>query len=116
MKGHLPLIAMRRAGKAPVLVSLYDTDVCQWRDWQDWEELGALPQILIESTDAPHRLDLRFLVGLRVTIAVSSADRLTALAGACRRAGAVQVVGSARKFDGDRMTTLAHIELEAAHG
>jgi hypothetical protein len=70
MKGHEAIIAMRQARKAPEWVW-----VCETGD--DWGKFSdAIPTIVIESTEHVEQLDLRWSVGLNISIAVVGENRM----------------------------------------
>lgn len=96
MRGHEPIIAMRRRGKRPAFVFLDTTrttaPMCEWRDWPNVSP--AIPSVWVEPDDAPHRLDLRFVFGLSVVVTGIDADRVKALADAAYSAGALRVIAS----------------------
>lgn len=85
MRGQEQLIAMRRARKAPRFVFINDFD-CQ----TDWFETGD-HATLCTSGDDIALLDLRCLVGLRVSVSSPSEARAKALLDACKRSGAAVV-------------------------
>ena len=67
MRGHLPLVAMRRRGLLPTSVFIL-ADGCEdtLRQWSDWHQFEPrIPHVEIDPrTDSPARLDLRFLRGV----------------------------------------------------
>lgn len=77
MTGHEALQHMRRAGSAPVAVTLIDGDSWASKDWPT--AFPRFPHISIRRDDQLHSLDLRCLVGLQVDVTSDSADRLGAL-------------------------------------
>lgn len=87
MKGHEPIVAMRRAGKRPSIVFLNDFPCAT-----DWPRFGDHPTVEVHG-DQPEWLDLRFLVGLNVSISASTEKRGRRLLEACKKAGA-SVVGA----------------------
>lgn len=91
MRGHLPIIAMRRAGLAPTMVTLSDYPTETW-SWRDWPQDTAHAEVEIERTDSPARLDLRYLVGLTVIVDGENANRVNAISDAAERAGAARVL------------------------
>lgn len=102
MKGHSELIAQRMAGRAPEWVFINDYP-CQ-TDWQKW---GDIPTVCVHG-DSLHKLDLRFLVGLKVNISSTSEARTRELFQRSQDAGARLVVSGhiqeskhATKQDGD---------------
>lgn len=93
MRGHEPLLAMRRRGIRPVSVDLR-TSAGKPLDWWAWREVQGLPDVVIEPGDVPESLDLRFVVGLQVTVCCDGqAERLKRLVLACEAAGAPRVLG-----------------------
>jgi hypothetical protein len=92
MRGHEPLIALRRRGLKPGLVNI-DLEPSPWRDWADWPEWTAVPQIEVLPSDSIRLLDLRFLVGLHVMLGGFDGARVWAMFDACKAAGAARVLG-----------------------
>jgi hypothetical protein len=82
MRGHEPLIQMRLEGFKPALVFLVDTP-----RRPDWHIYGDAPEVSIYD-DHPERADLRFLVGLRVSITARTESRAKAFFEAAKRSGA----------------------------
>lgn len=96
MKGHDNIIAMRRAGQRPALVFINDYPCAvDWLDRMDHATVDV-------SGDQPEWLDLRFLVGLRVSITGSTEKRAKRLMEACKRAGCVTVAAGAPEFRNGR--------------
>lgn len=91
MRGHMPILAMRRAGLTPTMVTLSDYPTSAW-SWRDWPQDTAHAEVEIESTDSVARLDLRYLVGLTVIVDGHNANRVNAIADAAERAGAGRVI------------------------
>ena len=92
MRGHQPIIALRRRGLAPAMVQV-DTDPDTLRMWRDWPGLcPALPFVQIDPADVAAALDLRFLAGLVVNVAGSDPDRVAAVAAACEQNDAQRVI------------------------
>lgn len=85
MRGHEKLIEMRRAGKVPQIVFVNDYP-CK----TDWFETGE-HVTLCTAGDSITLLDLRCLVGLRVSISSPNESRAKALAEHCKAAGAATV-------------------------
>jgi len=100
MKGHEKIINLRMQGKAPELVYLDDFESAL----ADWEDLGTNPVVTL-SNDVPEALDLRFLVGLRVSVTSRSEDRAKRLFNACKAAKAKWVGASHTEMHGERVTT-----------
>lgn len=89
MRGHEGIIAMRKAGKKPGIVFLNDYPCStEWMNARDHATVDV-------SGDQPEWLDLRFLIGLRVSITGATEKRAKRLMDACKRAGAVTVAAGA---------------------
>lgn len=88
MRGHEQIIAMRKAGKRPSIVFLNDHE-CM-RGELDWRQYGEHATVEVHG-DQPEWLDLRFLIGMRVSITASSVKRGQRFMDACKRAGAATV-------------------------
>ncbi len=100
------------------MVTLSDFPTATWC-WRDWPEDSAHAEVEIDRTDAPDRLDLRYLVGLTVMVYGYSAGRVNALGDAAERAGAVRVLRIVLKVKRKQATTESvadslYPELEAA--
>jgi len=99
MIGHEPLKSLRMRGIKPAAVWIADYPSQISMDWHAPFTLSGLPMekhnpsISIEATDRLNDLDLRFLVGLEVYTSSSNECRAKALFDACKRSGAVLVVG-----------------------
>lgn len=94
MIGHMPLIALRMAHKRPKAVWLWvGIPPNNWAaNWHEFEDLLAHPEVVIEPSDNPKILDLRFLVGLQVHIDGNDTDdRMFGVHLACMAAGASDV-------------------------
>jgi hypothetical protein len=91
MKGHEGIIKMRQQGLAPVMISLDDFRFPS--PLTDWEEYGAQPTVCVHK-EPIERLDLRFLVGMKVSITSHTEDRAKRLFDACKAAGAKFVAAS----------------------
>ena len=90
MRGHLPLIALRRRGMRPSSVWLsLDLPDPSAADWHLWSKTAAID---IDKADGIGSLDLRFVVGMQVHIQGLNADRCLALHQACMDANASRVV------------------------
>lgn len=66
-RGSEPLIALRRAGKKPVLTWVNFGDFVE-PDWWKWADTAKTPELLIRPEDPIERLDLRCVVGLSVNL------------------------------------------------
>lgn len=92
MRGHENVIAMRLSGIRPESVFLLDMPI----NLRPVEWLEDLIHVEVcTAGDAPEGLDLRFLVGLPVTVLGHDTKRARAISIACVRAGAHRVTVSA---------------------
>lgn len=92
MKGHLPLIAMRRQGARPDVVFV-ETEGDSLKSWMRWPDVSPrFPHVLVEPDDSVARLDLRFVVDLTVFVAGEAKDRVHRVAQRCQQAGAARVI------------------------
>lgn len=93
MIGHMPLLALRMAGKRPkaVWVHLGMDPLQQAASWDKFEELLAHAHIVIEEADKIPKLDLRFAVGMQVHIDGDDYPRLIEVHAAFLKAGAQAV-------------------------
>lgn len=104
MRGHEPILALRRRGLRPSSVWLSDAPLprplpCGTRlDWWAFREPGPA-EVCIEPADNPQRLDLRFLFGLPVHVLLDDPERMRALVDAAQRAGAARVFGGSHDFN-----------------
>lgn len=94
MRGHEPLIAMRRQGMVPaiVFVSCDPDRLGQAGDWS--ARTPEMAAVVIEPADRPETLDLRFLVGLLVKVDGLDAGRVERVTAACIAAKAGRVIAS----------------------
>ena len=108
MRGHLPILAMRRVGLVPSMVTLSDYPTETW-SWRDWPEDTAHAEVEIERTDSIARLDLRYCVGLTVIVDGENANRVNAIADAAEKAGAKRVIRVVLKnvYGDQKVMTLA---------
>ena len=77
MRGHKPLIEMRRSGFVPASLWVIDDDWFPWdfdRLWPDRVKGLNHACILIERGDTPEALDLRYAVGMRVLVEALRGD------------------------------------------
>lgn len=107
MRGHEPLLAMRRRGVRPFDVWL--TDSPPPRPLSDGTRMDwwALPkpqtaEVTIEPRDHPARTDLRFVVGMPVHVLIADPVRMRAFVAAAHGAGASCVFGTSHTFDPKR--------------
>lgn len=96
MYGHLPLIAMRQRGMKPAIVFLNDYPCEAAKDWHNpgdkfGETWGADHATVSTVGDVVQLLDLRFLVGMRVSITSTSEIRAKALFEQSKAHGAMTV-------------------------
>lgn len=92
MRGHEQIIAVRKAGLKPAgLVHLDDYPVNPL--FLDWLKNESMPTVTVYG-DELATLDLRFLVGLMVSITGDDLARVKALSVMARKAGADMVVAS----------------------
>lgn len=85
MRGHTAIISARMQRKAPVMVFVNDYP-CH-TDWFAHAEHATV----CTHADSIHNLDLRFLVGLRVSISATTEARAKALFERVKAAGAAAV-------------------------
>lgn len=78
MRGHEAVIRMREEGKKPIFVFLDDYP-CD----TDWFETGFHANVCVDGDDI-QSLDLRFLVGLSVSVSSHDESRAKALFEACK--------------------------------
>lgn len=94
MIGHIPLIRIRMARKAPKAVWIW---VGSGRDfwaanWENFSDLYVHPEVVIETQDNLKSLDLRFLKNLQVHVdGDDTTDRIFGMHLACLKAGAKDV-------------------------
>lgn len=106
MRGHLPLLEMRRRGAVPEIVFV-DTEPGRMRQWAEWPALHPdLATIEVEPGDPLNRLDLRCVVGLRVSVSGNDEARVRAVVEACIAAQANRVVGTVTHMAGGNATVV----------
>ena len=114
MRGHEPIITMRRQGQRPAVVFLNDFP-CN----TDWTQFGDHATVCVAG-DNPELADLRFLIRLDVSICSRDESRARGFMQAAIQAGAATVAASAPVFaDGYWREGWADVwsrEAEAAHG
>jgi len=91
MKGHEGIIKLRKQGKSPELILL--DDFAHESPMTDWEEYDSVPTVCVHH-DAIEGLDLRFMVGCRVSITSHDEERAKRLFAACKAAGARWIAAS----------------------
>jgi hypothetical protein len=104
MRGHEPLLAMRRRGFRPASVWLVDspppTPLLDGTRLDWWAFRDTPPaEIFVEPDDSPARVDLRFLLALTVHVLMPDADRMRAFVEAAKNAGAARVFGASHSYD-----------------
>jgi len=85
MNGHETIIQMRKGGQSPGIVFINDYP-CK-TNWAEWGEYATI----CTKGDSISSLDLRFLVGLSVSISATSESRAKALFDLCKKACAKTV-------------------------
>ena len=98
MRGHEGVIKMRMQGLAPVMVNIDDYEFKS--PLIDWETHNDSPTICVNKENI-ESLDLRFLVGMLVSVSSCSEDRAKRLFNACKRAGAKTVASAHSFMDGE---------------
>lgn len=92
MRGHEPIVAMRRNGLMPAMVWI-DTEPCALKAWAGWPSVDAShAHVWVEAGDSIKRTDLRFVVGLTVQVQGEDAQRVADVQDACVKAGAKRVL------------------------
>ena len=102
MKGHEGIIKLRLAGKAPELILL--DDLFHPSPMVDWDTYDCMPTVCVHG-NAIEGLDLRFLVGCKVSVTSHSEDRAKRLFNACKAAGATWVAASHTEIHGYKAKT-----------
>ena len=87
MRGHERIIEMRQNRQKPAFVFINDFP-CK-TDWADW--LGDHATIEIQPADRIEYMDLRFLIGCKVSVSAIVEERAKRLFKACIDAGATTV-------------------------
>ncbi len=109
MRGHEPLLAMRRRGFRPAAVWLVDSPPpkplsCGTRlDWWAFRKPLAA-EVFVEPADSAARADLRFVIGMQVHVQIANAGRMRAFAEAAMAAGASSVFGASHQVEERRGT------------
>lgn len=85
MRGHETILRMREQGNKPSFVFLNDYP-CD----TDWFENGHTACVCVDG-DSPAALDLRFLVGLSVSVCSHDEKRAKAIFERCKEAGVDRV-------------------------
>lgn len=115
MRGHENILRLRQAGKRPAFVFIND-----WPCDTGWFETGEHATVCTDG-DNLDAIDLRFLVGLRVSVSSSTEDRAKALFEACKAAGvetvgAVHVKSDRAPWLQDGWVDVWHVRQEAVSG
>lgn len=97
MRGHEPIVALRRRGLKPASVwfTVSASDVA-WRDWPTWNDNA---QVWVQPADSVPLLDLRFVVGLQCWVDGDDARRVLQLHEACAAAKASRVLTAVPGLD-----------------
>lgn len=108
MRGHEPLIAMRRSGRRVAAV-WFDMDGTgdDWRTWPqalgvEWKRFpnkGGDAHVQVQRDDSIPRLDLRFVMGLQAWVSGFDERRVRQLHEACAAAGASRVLSTLFRMD-----------------
>ena len=93
MNGHEKIIALRKQGMKPPFVFLNDYP-CQ-TDWFENHEHA----IVCTHGDSIESLDIRFLVGMAVSVSATTENRAKALFNACKQASASVVASCVVQTD-----------------
>lgn len=96
MYGHEALITMRKGGQSPKIVFINDYHDATARDWQNpgekYGETWPSDHATISTAgDFMETIDLRFVVGLTVSISGTDESRVKALYESCKDNGAAVV-------------------------
>jgi hypothetical protein len=102
MKGHEGIIKLRLAGKAPELILLDDLSFSS--PLTDWEGYDSMPTVCVHK-EPIEGLDLRFLVGCKVSVTSHNLERAKRLFNACKEAGATWVAASHTEMHGEMAKT-----------
>lgn len=116
MRGHQKLIELRMERKRPAIVFLNDYP-CQ----TDWHSNPGDAVTISTAGDVVQTLDLRFLVGLTVSISSLSEIRAKALFEKCKASGAAVVaachlLADQHPWKQSGWTSVYRKEQEVAHG
>ena len=107
MRGHEPLLAMRRSGHVPDWIYL-DVDHDRLQSWRDWSEIDhRTARVLIEPTD--RHFDFRFAVGLPCYVSGSVLSRVHAVRDALIEANASRVIASVLEPSGEGEFTVFRV-------
>ena len=87
MRGHHEVIHIRETGKRPAIVFLNDAGL----KFLAREYAGDNFSVCLDDGEQPEWLDLRFLVGLTVSVSATSESRARRFLEACKGAGAATV-------------------------
>ena len=110
MRGHQPILAMRRRRVAPKSVWL-STDPIDPDLWRAWPEFCSHAHVQIDVGDNAQALDLRFLVGMLVFVDGNNQSRVEEIERAAIDAGAARVLGA---VFGSKAKCLAMTDSEGA--
>lgn len=91
MRGHHELISLRKSGQRPRIVSI-DLGPNVWTMWMDWHiETPHQAYVHISPDELLSGLDVRFCVGMNVSVSGPDRRRLGVVMQACCDAGARRV-------------------------
>lgn len=106
MTGHEPILAMRRKGMKPALVTVSDRP-CR-TDWAKW---GDQPTVCVAG-DTPELQDFRFLVGVTALVEGDNEDRVSRIVKACEASAARVIATVARPVDSWRQEIIRITDTE----
>jgi len=112
MRGQENLIAMRLKGKAMAVSIGTDKDQSLYLP-ANWKSLGTSHAFVAIDPDEKLRdLDLRFLVSLRVHVEGCDDARVVEVFEAAKQAGALRVIGTVFKRQGEEYRTVRMLDTE----
>ncbi len=100
-RGAAPLVAMRMSGQVPSADVLVNHGDLPEPDWWKWANSCDKPEILIRPEDPIERLDLRCIVGLRITLFMAQYSDKAALLFERLQEYATEIVALSPDFEGD---------------
>jgi hypothetical protein len=114
MRGHEPLLQMRRSGLRPRTVTLLTAP--GWDRWvSNWPAVcPEFPELEIAPDETPERLDLRCLIGLPVHVLGTDEARVERIAKCAMAAGAQRAMGSVFRADGPGLDLIRMTDTEGA--
>lgn len=112
MHGHEHLVKLRMAGKAMSVSIGTDHEQSRWLS-SNWPRVGmSQAHVSIAPEERLVDLDLRFLVKLMVHIDGTDEKRVVEVFEACKKAGALRVVGTVFRRLGDEFRTVRLLDSE----